>query len=368
MQLQLRDFASLVANAAAAVQAASRALVDLSVGSTLRAILEANASIGLWMQWLILRVSRMTRAATSDGEDLDSWVGDFDLARLPAVAATGQARFARFTATEAALVPAGTLVRTADAKQGFVVQADAAHPAWDAARGGYALAAGVASVTVPIAAEAPGAAGNVQPGAIALIADALPGVDTVANDLPLVGGLDAESDAALRARFRDFLASRSRATPVAVGHAVASLRQGLRWHIAENAADGSFVVTVDDGSGAPPSDLLSQAASAIDAVRPVATSFAVQPPAVSTANVSMLLEVEQGAAAPEVAARVAVAITEHLASLPVGGVLRFTRLAQLAYDASPAVANVSAVSLNGGTADLDPGPAGVVRPGAVVVG
>ena len=108
MQLQLRDFASLVSNAAAAVQAASRALVDLSVGSTLRAILEANASIGLWMQWLILRVQRMTRAATSDGEDLDSWVGDYDLARLPAVSAIGQARFARFTATEAALVPAGT--------------------------------------------------------------------------------------------------------------------------------------------------------------------------------------------------------------------------------------------------------------------
>lgn len=368
MQLQLRDFASLVSNAAAAVQAASRALVDLSVGSTLRAILEANASIGLWMQWLILRVQRMTRAATSDGEDLDSWVGDYDLARLPAVSATGQARFARFTATEAALVPAGTLVRTADAKQGFVVQADAAHPAWDAARAGYALAAGVAAVTVKIEAQLAGSAGNVQPGAIALIADALPGVDTVANDLALDGGLDAESDEALRTRFRDFLASRSRATPVAVGYAVSSLRQGLRWHVAEDAANGQFVVTVDDGSGAPSAELLSQAAIAIDAVRPVATSFAVQPPVVSTANVSMLLAVADGAAAPEVAAMVAVAISDYLATLPVGGALPFTRLAQLAYGANAAVVNVTAVTLNGGSADLDPGPAGVVRPGAVVVG
>jgi hypothetical protein len=52
----------------------------------------------------------------------------------------------------------------------------------------------------------------------------------------------------------------------------------------------------------------------------------------------------------------------------VGGALRFTRLAQLAYDASASVVNVTAVTLNGGTADLDPGPAGVVRPGAIVVG
>ncbi len=368
MQLQLRDFASLVGNAAAAVQASSRALVDLSVGSTLRAILEANASLGLWMQWLILRVQRMTRASTSDGEDLDSWVADFALARLPAVAAVGQARFARFAATEAAEVPAGTLVRTADAAQGFVVEPDAAHPAWDAARGVYVLAAGVAAVTVKIRAELAGAAGNVQPGAIVLIADALAGVDTVANDLALAGGLDAESDAALRARFRDYLASRSRATPVAIGHAVASLRQGLRWHIAENAADGSFIVTVDDGSGAPSADLLSMAASAIEAVRPVACSFAVQPPSVSTADVAMTLAVAPGAAAPEVAARVATAIGAHLAGLKVGGVLPWSRLSQLAYDASPEVLNVTGVLLNGGTADLDPGPAGVVRPGAIVVG
>ena len=83
MQLPLQTFSTLVANAAAAVQGSARQLVDLTIGSTLRAVLEANASLALWMQWLILLVLRTTRAATSTGADLDTWVADFGLARLP---------------------------------------------------------------------------------------------------------------------------------------------------------------------------------------------------------------------------------------------------------------------------------------------
>ena len=367
MQLRLQDFSTLVSGAAAAVQAASRALVDLSVGSVLRAVVEANASIGLWMQWLILQVQSMTRAATSEGADLDSWMADFALTRLPGVAASGQVRFVRFATTEAATVPAGALVRTADAAQGFAVRADFAHPSWSTSLGGYVLGVGVDSVLVPVDAVAAGVAGNVLAGSITLIADALAGVDTVANDGPLQGGLDAESDVALRMRFRNYLASLGRATPVAVGYAVASLRQGLRWRIAEGVGTGVFVVTVDDGSGAPPSGLLSSVASAIEAVRPVGTSFAVQPPTVTYASVTMTIVTASGAVHGEVAARVADAIAVYAAALGIGDALPWTRLAQLAYGADAAVVNVTSVLLAGGTADLSPGAAGVVRAGSIVV-
>lgn len=366
MQLQLRDFASLVSQAAAAVQGASRALIDLSVGSVLRAVLEANASIALWLQWLIVQVLGMTRASTSEGADLESWMADFGMARLPAVAAVGQVRFGRFATTEPALVPAGTLVRTADAGQGFEVGIDASHPAWSAGLGGYVLGVGVGSVLVPVQAETAGVAGNVLGGAIALIADALAGVDTVSNDNPLAGGLDAESDEALRLRFRDYMASLSRATPVAVGYAVASLRQGMRWHVAADIGTGVFVVTVDDGTGAPAPALLAQAASAIEAVRPVGTSFAVQPPVVTTATVTLAVSAD-GVPQVEAAAAAQQAIVAHVAGLGIGEALRWSRLAQLAYGASPAITNVTAVLLNGGTADLVPGADGVVRPGSVVV-
>ena len=146
MQLSLRTFNTLVQSMAAAVEASATQLLDLTVGSTLRAVLEANASIGLWMQWLILQVLRTTRAATSNGADLDSWMADLTLTRLPAVAATGTVTFSRFTPGMSALIPAGALVRTADGTQTFAVSVDTAQPSWSAASNGYVVAAGVASL------------------------------------------------------------------------------------------------------------------------------------------------------------------------------------------------------------------------------
>ena len=373
MQLQLRNFASLVGGAAAAVQGAARQLVDLSVGSTLRAVLEADASIALWMQWLIVQVLQTTRAATSQGADLDSWMADFSVTRLPAVAASGVVTFSRFAAGVTALVPLGTGVRTGDGAQSFVVVADTRHPAFVAVLGGYGLASGIASVDVPVVAVAAGASGNVQAGSVSLIAAALPGVDLVGNALAFLGGLDGEADAALRGRFENFLASRNRATLVAIGYAVASVRQGLRYAIAENALPdgsvriGSFVVTVDDGSGVPSAALLQDVGTAVEAMRPVGSSFAVQPPVVVTASVSMLVTTAAGAVHGEVAAAVAAAVAAYVDQLPIGAALAWSRLTQLAFQAGADVVNVSAVLLNGGTADLVPGAAGVVKAGAVVV-
>src|SRR4051794_17802784 len=139
MQLPLRDFNTLVRMQADAVAASCRQLVDVTVGSVLRAVLEANASVGLWIQWLIVGVLATTRAATSGGADLDSWVADFGVARLPAAPAAGMVRFSRTTPGLAAVVPLGALVRTGvelDA-QAFRVVGDSSHPAWTGS--GYRL-------------------------------------------------------------------------------------------------------------------------------------------------------------------------------------------------------------------------------------
>jgi hypothetical protein len=66
-------------------------------------------------------------------------------------------------------------------------------------------------------------------------------------------------------------------------------------------------------------------------------------------------------------AAVARAIETYIASLSVGATLNYTRLAQLAYSASGSITNVSAVLLNGGTADLVPPLFGVIRTGIVTV-
>ncbi len=373
MQLQLQSFNTLVSNAAAAVQGSARQLLDLTVGSTLRAVLEANAAIALWMQWLILQVLATTRAATSNDADLDSWTADFSLTRLPASSATGQATFSRFTPSQAALIPAGISVRTSDGSQSFIVNADPTNPDWNAALASYTLGAGVASAILPITASGSGTAGNVQPGSITLLATAIPGVDSVTNGTSLSGGQGAESDTALRNRFSSYLASRARATPLAIGFAILSVRQGLRYTLQENIAPdgsvriGSFVVTIDDGSGAPSASLLTSVASAIEQMRPVGSLYSVQPPSLVAANVSMAITTANAAFHNATAASVVQSIAAAINQLAIGAALPVTRLAQIAYATDPNVINVTAVLLNGGTADLIPASSGLIKAGLVQV-
>jgi uncharacterized phage protein gp47/JayE len=373
MQLQLRTFDAIVASAAAAVQGAAQTVLDLTVGSVLRAVLESNAGLGLWMQWLILEVLQTTRAATSAGPDLDSWMADFQLTRLAAVAASGVVTFGRFSPVSTALVPVGTTVRTADGSQSFSVVADTTSAAWSGAQNGFLLAVGTASVNVPVTAAAAGSAGNVQAGAISLIAAAVPGVDTVTNASATAGGMNAESDAAFRARFAAYLVSLFKATTAAVGYAVSTVQQGLQYTIQENvtpsgaAQPGCFVVTVNDGSGTPPSALLTAVTMAIEAVRPIGSIWTVLGPTVSTANVTMAIVTAPSAVHATVTAQVAAAITAFINALPVGATLPWSRLAQVAYDTSTSVTNVTGVLLNAGTGDIAPGAGGVVMAGSVTV-
>lgn len=373
MRLSLQTFTTLVQNAAASVQASSTQLLDLTVGSALRAILEANASLGLWMQWLIVQVMQVTRAATSTGADLDSWIADFGVTRLPAVAATGTVVFSRYTALNAATVPVGTLVRTQDGSQTFAVTASPMVAAYSPVQAGYVLAPGIATVSVPVAAEVAGQAGNVLAGTVGLIVTPTSGIDTVTNPSAFSGGIDVESDAAVRSRFQGFLSSRAQATAQAVAYAVAGVQQGLTYVIEENVdpsgavRPGNFVVTVDDGSGAPSSVLLSAVSQAVSAVRPVGTTFSVQGPSVLSAAVAMTLTLPPGIDHTASVATVTAAVQAYVNRQPVGAALALTRLAQLAYDAVPQITNVTDVTINGVAADLIVPPAGVVKAATVVV-
>ena len=373
MQLPLQTFSTLVTNAAAAVQGAASQLLDLTVGSTLRAILEANASMALWLQWLILQVLRTTRAATSEGTDLDSWMADYAFTRLSASPAVGQATFSRFVALAPVIIPAGSRIRTADASQTFTVVADPSNPAWQAGQSGFQIAVGASTLTLPIQAVTVGAAGNVQAGAISLLATALPGIDAVTNTAPLAGGVDAEIDASLRSRFQNYLASLSRATLVAIQSAVSSAQLGLSFVVQENinpdgsSRPGHFLVVVDDGTGAPSSALLTNIAAAVEAVRPIGTSFAVLAPTLLPVTISLSVSSDTTVPRAVLTAQVTAAIIAYVDGLAIGAALPFSRVTQVAFAASPAITNVTAVLVNGGTADLAPTSIGVIRANSVVV-
>jgi uncharacterized phage protein gp47/JayE len=372
MQLQLQDFTTLVRNMAASVQGSARALIDLTTGSVLRAILEANASLALWLQWLIVQVLAQTRAATSTGTDLDSWVNDFGLTRLPGQSAVATVVFSRLTLGFAATIPVGAQVKTGDATQTFTVLADPTNPSLSPDSTSYSLAASVASLSVPVQAAVAGTAGNVQAGAISLLATAMPGVDAVTNPQAASGGMAAEPDGALRIRFGNFIDSRSRATPAAIAFAIQSLQQGVSYVLAENTdpsgvyRPGFFTVTINDGSGSPPGTLMSAVSAALDAVRPVGTQFAVQPPAVISANISLSLTTPDSTTHAAAQLAVTNAILAYIAALPIGGPLPVSRLAAIAFAAAPSITDVTAITING-AGDLTPPTTGIIMPGTLAV-
>jgi uncharacterized phage protein gp47/JayE len=370
MTLSLRQFSDWVQQQAAAVQASAAGILDFTAGSVVRAIMEANASVALWFQWLLVKCLAMTRAATSAGSDLDTWMADFGLARLAAVKATGEVTFARYTTGVAALIVPGVEVRTSGGTA-FVVTTDTTHAQWDAGQGGYAVGSAAADITVPVEAAEAGAAGNVSADTISLIGSSIAGVDTVTNDLAFTDGDDAETDDELRDRFAAYINTRSLATVAAVEYAISTVRQGLFYRVVENEDPngdehlGHFVVTVDDGTGAPDSDLLDQVYAAVDAVRPVCSTFEVQGPDVVTANVAFTFSAASGYIKATMEPVIETAVSAYINALPMGDALRWSKLFDVIYSATAGVANVTVLTVNSGTADVGGAADQVVRAGTV---
>ncbi len=373
MQLTLQNFSTLVESMAASVQGAASTLLDLTVGSVLRAILEANAGIALWLQWLIVQALATTRLATCIGPDCDSFCGDFGFTRLSAVAASGKVTFARFSPSMQSIIPLGANVTTSDNKQTFIIIEDFNNPDYNGDLRGYVLASGIDSVDALAIAVLPGAAGNIQAGGISSLSSAIAGVDTVVNSAPFSGGLDAESDTAFRARFPLYLAGLSKATNAAISSTILGIQQGASCSISENISQdgevkmGHFVVTVDDGSGYPSDTFISTVQQSVEAIRPIGTNFAVQGPRVSQADISMNLTTNSVAVHGSSIAAVSEAINAYISSLPVGGALSYTKLVQLAYDSSEYITNISNLLLNGETSDLLTSPFEVIRAGVIAV-
>lgn len=358
MALTFKDFNTLVSDQVTSLQAGARVLLDYTVGSVIRSIVEANASVVLWVQSLLANLLQSMRASTAQGSDLDTWMADYGVTRLAASAASGQVTFSRFTNTQQAVVPIGTVVQTADGSQKFTVTTDATNGAYSAGLGGYVLTVGISSVNVPVVANTAGTLANVVIGGISSIAGSIVGVDTVTNANAFTNGSNAEADAALRTRFVAYVASLSKATKAAVAYAITSLQIGLSYTLVENftyggvAQGGYFYVVVDDGTGAPGSTLLTSVANAIDAVRPFTSTFGVFAPVVVNAAVAMTATIAAGYDTVATKALAVAALKAYINSLPLGQSLTYSRLAQVAYDASPGITNLTAILLNGGTADL----------------
>lgn len=371
--LNLKSFTELVSEQVIAIQARATKLVDFSIGSILLSLAESNAGVASWLQQLIVKLLVTTRASTCSGEDLDSWMADFNFRRLSAVTSSGTVTFSRFTATHQAFIPTGTNVKTVDGTQIFTVISDTALASYDPIQGGYVLSANQVSLNVPVKAIRAGAAGNVLAGTVTVIAGTVGFIDTVTNAKAFTGGKDAEADEDFRARFVKWFTSLSKATKEAIEFALLDIQSGVSFTLTENVSytgtphPGYFFAVVDDGTGKPSDLFIKRAHDAIEKTRGFTVSFGVFPPVVITADVSLVVQTNSPEHHYEAIALVKLALKDYISRLSLGQLLSYTKLINLVYGASPMIVNVTSMRLNKGTADLAATAKEVIRAGAIEV-
>jgi uncharacterized phage protein gp47/JayE len=377
MAVSGQGFTSFVANMVAQARAAATVALDTSVGSIPLALMQSVGGACLWLQGLVLQVLAQSRASTSVGADLDSWMADFSFARLGAKFSSGQAVFSRFVPTNQAIIPVGALVATGVGGVQYAVTADPTNPAYSPnalglGLGGFTIAAGVSSLAVLVTAVVAGSAGNIAPNTLAAILQPISQVDTVGNTALFNGGTDAEADVAYRVRFQAFILQLFKSTNAAIAFAIAMAQQGLTWNILENRtvsgmfAPGSFVVIVDDGSGNPPTSLLNAVGTLVDRARALGVTFSVTGPSIVTANVAMTLVSANTSLHGADITAAQTAVVAYLNSLPVAQNLSFSRLYQVVYDSSSNISDVTGLTVNSATADLTMAVNQVVKSGTVV--
>jgi len=359
MNVPFKSFQQLVNDQVVATQAASNEPIDFNVGTVELAAIEANSGMGMFLQFLFSIILSYARAQTSEGAALDSWMAQFQLIRLAAVAATGNVTFSRQLTTGTVLIPAiTTKVKTTDFSLQFTVIADATNPDFNPGLNSYVMLNGVSSINAKVRCDTPGAIGNVGANVITFMATPVGGVNTVNNSNPFTNGKNAESDAAFRARFVLYFNSLSRAVLIAYAYVIASIPEITRYNVVENETfsgddqPGYVYVVIDDGTGVPPPELLDRAYQAIQTIRGLAILNDVFAPAVTNANIVVDLSISPLTTEATIEELVTNALYEYINKLPFNSTLYYSKLYEIIYDASPYILNATNLTLNGGTADI----------------
>lgn len=364
MPLETKSYNTILSDFGNAVQAAAtkylNKVLDFSIGSIIRAMGSASAGVTLWLQGLIVTLLSTIRLATCSGNDVDTFIADFGLVRLPAVASSGFVTFFRFDASRQAVIPVGQLVSSAGNLQ-FMVTADTSNSYFDSTSQTFIIPAGVSSVNVEVVCQTIGAVGDVAINQIIIINTPIPFVDTVTNANAFVNGADPETDAQVKVRFVLYINSLSKATLSAVEDAIVNVREGIEYAVVENKdydtnslLYGYFYVVIDDGTGHPTTDLLQSVYNAVDAVRPLSVRFGVYPADAITVNVTATVLVDN-ITYSDVAVQSAInsGISNYVDSVGIGNVIYYTKLESIIYESLPnGIFNVSNVLLNGSTSDI----------------
>jgi baseplate J-like protein len=355
---------------------------SLSPGSMLLSIFESVAAQLDFLQAVAQAITLLSRASTSVGSDLDTWMADFNFPRLPATFAVGPVVLLRnspapavvgvqaATLNSSGVYIGGGLVQTTGGAIVYQLIPDTAQAAYNAVSNTYQFSIGSTAITATAQALVAGASYNVSAGppGLSQLGSQMAGVDSVENLVPIDDGSDAEPDPAFRARFILYLSTLARGTKAAI-LAAAAVQQGLNQATQENVLTGgqiqlgSFTVFTDDGTGAPPASLLTTVYGAIDRVR----AFSVQPfsvgPNILNALISLSVRLAPNILLGTVQALIQAAVAEAVSNLNTNDTLFVQTVNSAAMTVAGVVAVQPGTTINGLASDLVPAPSFEIRSG-----
>lgn len=350
---------------------------NLPNGDPLLAIFQSHVLCGImFLQSQIVSVNNLTRAATSTGSDLDSWMNDFGFVRQAAIQASGQVQFSvRSVQSSNILIPVGSIIQTLDGTIQYQVIADTNQAGYSSVLNAYVLNSGSLSVNATVQALVAGVASNVQIGALAQLVSPITGISFVTNLASISNGANAESDAAFRIRFQlAFNSVNARTTPAGIlsaalnvaGVVAVSLIENYDQY--ENPRPGYGVIVIDDGSGSPPSSLITAVSNAVSAVNAPVRGFTIQSlvigPTLALVSIALNIRISSSAISPStVQLNVENAVINYINSLEIGQTLYLENISYIARGADPNVIAVQpgSVTINSSAADYVASSLNVIR-------
>lgn len=361
MTLPTKSFSDFVSGMVATWAAQTGTTPVFSDGDILLAWWQAVAVQLDFLQAQVQLVVALSRAQTSTGDDLDSWMAQFNFTRLGSTFATGPVTLSKATASAVQIqIPVGSVIQTVGGAVQYEVVADTDELAFNTTLNAYVLPAGQLSVTATVQAIVGGSASNVSGNTLTQFGSNVAGIDSVTNPAPITNGIDAESDQNFRIRFVLYLATLAKATKNALLAAAMSVQQGLAVTLLENQQPdgtpllGSFTGVVDDGSGEPPTSTLNAVFAAFDATRAFSVQpFVVQPiPLAAVVTLSVRLATGVVAATTNTAVQTAVVLAVN--ALAPSATLYVSEVVAAALSVTGVVSVNSGITINGLSQDLVP--------------
>jgi len=360
MPLQLSSFDDLV-NVMTTMLASNSPITKFSSGSVALALIQSAAACGVSIEQYIAYIYSTERLATCVGPDVDTYITDYGMKRLPAASASLTITATRvLTTTELLVYPTtsltAALVQTAQNGVQFQVIGDVNQPAWDPVRLAYVFPINTGSIGLTVAALVPGSGGNVAANTITKIVSGLFGVNTVSNPAQVVNGADPESDVAVKLRFPLYLQSLKTSNTASIQNAILAAGPKVTFKIIEYltfagvAFPSGFTIVVDDGTGAASNVFLAAVTTNVNATRAAGSQFAVARPTNVPINVAVTVSPSSGTSLAVVQTSVVAAITTYVNGLGVGNLAGFAAIANVV-QMTTGVFSYSNLTLNGATLD-----------------